>query len=107
MKYNIMRLICMFDLPVDTETEKRAYRDFRKNLIKMGFVMMQYSVYVRTCPSREYMQRVESKLKKIIPISGNVRLLEITEKQYNDMKILVGSKSAKESAVSSERLIII
>lgn len=107
MKYNIMRLMCMFDLPVETDKEKRAYREFRKQLIKNGFVMMQYSIYVRTCPSREYTMRLENKIKKFVPQSGNVRLLTITEKQYNDMKLLVGSKSLKEAAIGTERMIII
>ena len=107
MSYNIMRLMCMFDLPVETEKEKRAYREFRKQLIKNGFVMMQYSVYIRTCPSREYTQRLENKIKKVVPANGNIRLITITEKQYNDMKILVGSKSLKEAAIGSERMIVI
>lgn len=106
MKYNIMKLLCMFDLPVETDEEKKAYRDFRKQLIKAGFVMMQYSVYVRTCPSREYTQRMENRIRKIVPSKGNVRLLTVTEKQYDDMKLLVGSKSAKEAAIGSERMII-
>ena len=46
MDYKIMRMLCMFDLPVETEEERRAYRIFRKNLMQEGFVMMQYSVYV-------------------------------------------------------------
>ncbi len=107
MSYNIMKLMCMFDLPVETEKEKRAYREFRKQLIKNGFVMMQYSVYIRTCPSREYTQRLENKIKKVVPSNGNIRLITITEKQYNDMKILVGSKSLKEAAIGSERMIVI
>ncbi len=107
MSYDIMRLMCMFDLPVETEKEKRAYREFRKQLIKNGFVMMQYSVYIRTCPSREYTQRLENKIKKVVPSNGNIRLITITEKQYNDMKILVGSKSLKEAAIGSERMIVI
>ena len=78
MKYNIMKLLCMFDLPVETDEEKKAYRDFRKQLIKAGFVMMQYSVYVRTCPSREYTQRMENRIRKIVPSKGNVRLLTVT-----------------------------
>lgn len=102
-----MKLMCMFDLPVETEKEKRAYREFRKQLIKNGFVMMQYSVYIRTCPSREYTQRLENKIKKVVPSNGNIRLITITEKQYNDMKILVGSKSLKEAAIGSERMIVI
>ena len=102
-----MRMICMFDLPVETEDEKRAYRMFRKNLIKEGFVMMQYSVYVRVCPNRDYANRLEKRIKKIVPLEGNVRLLCITEKQYEDMKLLVGSRSTAETAIGTERMIVV
>lgn len=107
MKYKIMRLLCMFDLPVETDYERRAYRIFRKNLIEEGFTMMQYSVYVRICPSREYANRLETRIKKFTPPEGNVRLLCVTEKQYMDMKLLVGSRSMAETAIGTERLIII
>lgn len=107
MKYKIMRLLCMFDLPVETDVERRAYRAFRKNLIQEGFVMIQYSVYVRVCPSREYAKRLETRIKKFTPLEGNVRLLAVTEKQYEDMKLLVGSRSTAETAIGTERLIII
>lgn len=107
MNYKIMRVLCMFDLPMETDTEKREYRVFRKNLIKEGFIMMQYSVYVRVCPSREYAKRLENRIKKFTPPEGNVRLLCVTEKQYMDMKLLVGSRSTAETAIGTERLIII
>lgn len=107
MKYKIMRMICMFDLPVETDTEKRNYRIFRKNLIKEGFTMIQYSVYMRVCPSREYAKRIETRIKKVVPPEGNIRLLCVTEKQYEDMILLVGSRSTSETAVGTERLIII
>ena len=107
MDYKIMRLLCMFDLPVETEEERRAYRIFRKNLMQEGFVMMQYSVYVRVCPSREYANRLENRIKKFIPGEGNVRLLCVTEKQYSDMKLLVGSPSIAETVLGTERLIIL
>lgn len=102
-----MRVLCMFDLPVETDTERRAYRIFRKNLIKEGFIMIQYSVYVRVCPSREYARRLEMRIQKFIPLEGNVRLLCVTEKQYADMKLLVGSRTRAEKAIGTERLIII
>ena len=107
MDYKIMRMLCMFDLPVETEEERRAYRIFRKNLMQEGFVMMQYSVYVRVCPSREYANRLENRINKIIPREGNVRLLCVTEKQYSDMKLLVGSPSIAETVLGTERLIIL
>jgi CRISPR-associated protein Cas2 len=49
----MMRLMIMFDLPVDTAVDRKQYRQFRKNLINEGFVMIQYSVYVRVCASKK------------------------------------------------------
>ncbi|MDR1773495.1 MAG: CRISPR-associated endonuclease Cas2, partial [Clostridioides sp.] len=37
----------MFDLPMETEANKKQYRKFRKGLLENGFVMLQYSVYYR------------------------------------------------------------
>lgn len=107
MDYKLMRLLCMFDLPMESGEEKRAYRNFRRDLIKEGFVMMQYSVYVRVCPSREYANRLEKRIQKFIPEEGNVRLLCVTEKQYSDMKLLVGSRGSAEESIGVERMIII
>ena len=102
-----MKMLCMFDLPVDTAKQQRAYRKFRKDLISEGFMMIQYSVYVRTCPNRQFANQLEKRLKKIMPSEGNVRLLAVTEKQYEEMKIMVGSKKVSEEALSVERMIII
>ena len=102
-----MRLLCMFDLPMDTKEEQKHYRNFRKKLIKEGFVMMQYSIYVRICPSREYAHRLEARLQKIVPPCGNIRLLTVTEKQFQDMKLLVGTRRKSETALGTERLIVL
>lgn len=107
MRYDVMRVLCMFDLPVDTDKEKREYRNFKKKLILEGFVMLQYSVYIRTCPNRQYSERLQKRLAKNLPANGNIRLLEITEKQYEDMKILVGTKSLNEKIANDERFVVI
>ena len=39
-----MWVIAMFDLPTDTPAMRRDYTRFRKELLKDGFVMMQYSI---------------------------------------------------------------
>lgn len=51
-----MRLLIMFDLPVETSKERREYRQFRKRLINEGFLMIQYSVYVRVCVNKKSAQ---------------------------------------------------
>ena len=62
---------------------------------------------VRICSSREYAIRLENRIKKNLPQEGNVRLLCVTEKQYEDMKLLVGSRQTAETAIGTERLIVI
>ena len=52
MRYEALRLLCFFDLPMESKDEKRIYRNFRKELISNGFEMLQFSVYYRTCPNR-------------------------------------------------------
>ena len=102
-----MKMLCMFDLPVETSEEQRAYRKFRKDIISEGFIMIQYSVYVRTCPNREFANQLEKRIQRFVPKEGNVRLLTVTEKQYEDMKLMVGSKKLSETALGIERMIII
>jgi len=102
-----MRMLCMFDLPVDTAYERRAYREFRKNLIREGFTMIQYSVYLRTCPNRDYIERLAKRVALFTPKQGHIRLISVTERQYQEMKILVGNYSVNEKRVGSERLIVL
>ena len=92
---------------MDTLNEKKEYRNFRKNLLLNGFVMIQYSVYVRTCPNREFAKKFLPKLKQKVPQKGNIRLLMVTEKQYNDMEFIVGESNHLEKVLQEERIIVI
>ena len=107
MKYSVMKIVCMFDLPIDTEKERRAYRTFRKHLLEEGFLMIQYSVYVRTCPTREYANRLQTRMRSYVPENGNIRLLTVTEKQYDEMILLVGKRKKTEEVVGTKRFIVL
>ncbi|EGQ2849979.1 CRISPR-associated endonuclease Cas2, partial [Staphylococcus pseudintermedius] len=37
----------MFDLPVETSSERRAYRQFVKFLTNEGYVRLQFSIYCK------------------------------------------------------------
>ena len=106
-KYDRMKFLVFFDLPVETNDEKREYRLFRKKLLEEGFIMIQYSVYMRTCPNREFAKKFLPKLKIMIPSRGNIRTLMITEKQYQDMDFIVGSKKKQEIIVGINKVVII
>lgn len=101
-----MRLLIMFDLPMDTNKEKKEYRDFRKYLIENGFLMLQYSIYVRICTNQSMADNYMAKINRYLPSDGAVRGLIITEKQYEKMKIFLGDKSKNEKVITDKRLII-
>jgi CRISPR-associated protein Cas2 len=87
-----MWLLAMFDLPVDSPSARKAYTDFRKGLIKDGFTMMQFSVYIRHCASEENADVHESRVGGFLPPDGEVRLIRITDKQYERMRVFWGRK---------------
>ena len=64
--YHIMWLFVFFDLPVVTKKERRTASLFRKNLMKDGFVMLQYSVYIRHCASYESQKVHIKRVKSIV-----------------------------------------
>lgn len=83
--YRIMWLFVFFDLPTNTKAERKAAGQFRKNIMKDGFTMMQYSVYSRHCASSESATVHINRVKKFIPKAGQVSILKITDKQYGDI----------------------
>lgn len=107
MRFEQLRLICMFDLPVITGEEKRQYRLFRKHLIENGFVMLQYSIYYCSLPNRSALKKYNNILKSKLPRSGQIRLMYVTESQFQDMKLLVGTRTGQEIVVGVNRLVII
>jgi CRISPR-associated protein Cas2 len=85
-----MWLIAMFDLPVDTKAARKAYAQFRKSLLKDGFTRMQFSVYARHCASEENTEVHIQRVQGFLPDDGEVRLLAITDKQFERMRVFWG-----------------
>jgi CRISPR-associated protein Cas2 len=106
MRYRIVRLMIMFDLPVETAKQRRQYRQFRKELINEGFLMIQYSVYVRVCVTKSAATLMENRIKAYLPENGTIQALTLTEKQYNDMHFLVGEK-VEDVRNTSDRTVIL
>jgi CRISPR-associated protein Cas2 len=80
-----MWLLVMFDLPTVTKQDKKKYARFRKDLEKDGFVMMQFSVYIRYCASLESANVHIKRIRMITPDKGKVSVLSITDKQYSNI----------------------
>ncbi|MBR6984995.1 MAG: CRISPR-associated endonuclease Cas2 [Ruminococcus sp.] len=100
-----MRMIVFFDLPVTTKKDRKAYTDFRKFLIRDGFIMLQYSVYSRTVRNHDDAHRHCRSVERNVPINGAVRVLTVTEKQYASMKLLAGERMKSENLLDNKELI--
>ena len=92
--YHIMWLFVFFDLPVITKKERKAASGFRKNLMKDGFGMMQFSVYNRHCASKESADVHIKRVKGMIPEKGQVSILQVTDNPVTEYaKKKYGEKS--------------
>lgn len=80
--YRIMWLVVVFDLPVGTKAQRRRATGFRNMLIDEGFMMKQYSVYLRACPNRPAADALADRIGKRAPPEGDVSIMHFTDKQY-------------------------
>ncbi|MBO6271348.1 CRISPR-associated endonuclease Cas2 [bacterium] len=101
-----MRMLVMFDLPVETAKQRKDYATFRKFLIKSGFLMMQESIYCKIVQNAVVASGVISLLEKNKPPEGLVQVLTITEKQFAKSKYIVGEFKS-DTLTSDERLVIL
>lgn len=101
-----MRVLVFFDLPVTTETNKKAYRKFHKFLLKNGFLMLQESVYCKMALNSIAVKTIVDNVHRNKPEEGLIQLLTVTEKQYSKMDIIIGDIK-NEILDTDERLVIL
>lgn len=90
--YRVMWTLVMYDLPTETKKERKAAANFRKELMKDGFSMFQFSMYVRHSSSSENADVHKKRVKKLLPDKGKVGILQITDRQFGEMEIFYGAK---------------
>lgn len=91
-QYRTMWVLVFFDLPTETKKERRAAALFRKHLLKDGFNMFQFSIYMRYCASRENARVHIERTKKKLPSKGKVAMIQITDKQFGMIELFHGMK---------------
>ena len=87
-----------FDLPTDTEKDRKNYTKFRKSIMKDGFNMFQFSIYIRHCSSYENAQVHIKRVKSVLPPRGDVGIMAITDKQFGMMEIFHGKTQTEVKA---------
>jgi len=94
-EYRAVWLFAMFDLPVGTPEDRKEYREFREELLRRGFLMLQYSVYARYYQSEEASLPHRQDIACLLPPEGQVRLMALTDHQFGKMDVFIGKKRAE------------
>jgi len=71
--YRKMRIILLFDLPSIEKDDIANNQKFVKKIKKIGFYMLQFSVYVKSMINQSEYERIIKKVKQSvsIPVIGN------------------------------------
>lgn len=88
--WRIMWVVAVFDLPTHTKIQRKRYAGFRKVLLREGFSMLQFSVYVRHMPTIHQAQALVKQIGVQTPPEGKCSFLLITDKQYGLTKNFYG-----------------
>ena len=94
-EYRVMWILVFFDLPTETKKDRKASALFRKNLIKDGFTMFQFSIYIRHCASQENAMVHTKRVISFLPDYGQVGIMSITDKQFGNIQLFYGKKQTE------------
>lgn len=94
-------LIVMFDLPTDTAKERRLASKFRNDLLDAGYLMLQYSVYARSCVTLDKKASFLAHLKRINPNTGNIKCLFITDAQWGQIEVISNQMKQSNRAIDN------
>ena len=91
-EFRVMWVLVLFDLPTETKKDRKIYSEFRKKLLKDGFTMFQFSIYIRHCGSKENADVHIKRVKSFLPNFGKIGILCLTAKQFSDIELFYGKK---------------
>ncbi|MCX7977745.1 MAG: CRISPR-associated endonuclease Cas2 [Bdellovibrionaceae bacterium] len=80
--YRMGYILVIFDLPVKKKEESREAQRFRKFLLDDGYLMLQFSVYMRPCVSVDHLEKHTERVRRRAPSTGFVKILFFTDKQW-------------------------
>ncbi len=101
-----MWLMVFFDLPTRTKPQRRRANRFRQFLKKDGYIMLQLSVYTRVCRGQDAVDKHVRRVRLSLPKEGSVRTLQVTDKQYGRMELMLGSAPKIEEIGASQMVLL-
>ena len=101
-----MWLFVFFDLPVRTKEQRGRANRFRHFLKDDGFIMLQLSVYTRICRGQDAVEKHVRRVRTNLPKEGSVRTLQITDRQYGRMELMLGLAQKTERIGASQMILL-
>ena len=86
---------------------KTEYTNLRKFLIKDGYLRIAPEVYMRIVQNRKASEKHYRRIQEFAPKTGTVKLLPLTEKQYQSIYMVAGEPDYQEQTVGANCHIII
>lgn len=93
-----MRLFAILSPPEKWGT-KTEYTKLRKFLYKDGYIRIAPEVFMRIVQNRKAAEKHYRRIEECAPKTGVVRLLRLTEKQYNNIYMVTGEPDYQEKVV--------
>ncbi len=94
-KYNAMWILVAFDLPTLTKKQRRIASNFREQLKKSGFVILQKSIYSYYACTKDRCDTVANAIKQFVPDDGHIVISFLTDRMFGLTKNYYGKKTSK------------
>ena len=101
-----MRLIVILS-PTDKWGTKTEYTNLRKYLIKDGYLRIAPEVFMRIVQNRKASEKHFRRIQPHTPQTGTVRMLRLTEKQFDNITMITGEPDSQEKTVGTNCNIVI
>ncbi len=101
-QYRSLWVWVFFDLPTETRKDRKEASEFRKKLLKDGFDMFQFSIYLRFCASQENAKVHTKRVKSILPNKGKVCIMQITDRQYGMIEMYFGQNKMPTKTITKQ-----
>ena len=86
---------------------KTEYTKLKKFLHKDGYLRIAPEVYMRIVQNRKASEKHFRRIEEYAPKTGTVRLLRLTEKQYNNIYLVTGEPDYQEEIVGTNSHIML
>lgn len=96
-----MRILVMLK-PTNLRGTKMSYTKFRKFLLSDGYTMIGQELYMRVTTNRKSVEKHIRRMEEYNPNTGIIRVLKLTEKQFNRMVYLTGEQDYQEKVVGTK-----